>query len=304
VKHGAFDYFSGVCWFFGKTVYLGLNKTVPVGLISNNWGGTMIEEWIPQSDELPCHTWSAPTTAILYNAMITPYTVGPMAMTGFTWYQGEANVRGDPEAPDANCNYTCLQNNLIQRWRSDFKQPEAFFGVVQLSTWRSAPQLLAVIRDQQLASETTIANFAYATNADHGAADNIHPPYKQYPGTRLGNAALSMVYAKKINWRSPRYASAKQTGPGQVRVTLADVQAGLVMNTAPNSNALPHCDAWNAATPRTCAWAELQFNDELKSWVNATVSLTSDKVGMVLSAPVPHGATEVSLPPMDGVRYP
>jgi hypothetical protein len=42
-----------------------------------------------------------------YNAMIAPYTVGPMAVTGFTWYQGESDLGGDATLPEQNNNYTC-----------------------------------------------------------------------------------------------------------------------------------------------------------------------------------------------------
>ena len=49
------------------------------GLISSNWGGT------------PVQVWEA-NTGSLYNSMIAPFTVGPMALTGATWYQGESNV--------------------------------------------------------------------------------------------------------------------------------------------------------------------------------------------------------------------
>lgn len=44
---GMFTYFSSVCWFFGRNVADGLNNEVPIGLISNNWGGTRIELWQP-----------------------------------------------------------------------------------------------------------------------------------------------------------------------------------------------------------------------------------------------------------------
>ena len=37
---GGFGYFSAVCWFFGKGIHDGLGGAVPIGLISNNWGGT------------------------------------------------------------------------------------------------------------------------------------------------------------------------------------------------------------------------------------------------------------------------
>ena len=83
----AFNYFSAVCWFFGKNVYDGLGGNVPVGLVSNNWGGTRVEQWTPPQSTAECGHASS---GELYNAMIVPYTVGPMAVSGFTWYQGES----------------------------------------------------------------------------------------------------------------------------------------------------------------------------------------------------------------------
>ena len=43
--NGRFGQFSSVCWFFGKQIYEKLNKTVPIGLVSDNWGGTPVESW-------------------------------------------------------------------------------------------------------------------------------------------------------------------------------------------------------------------------------------------------------------------
>jgi sialate O-acetylesterase len=43
----AWDSFSAVCWLFGRDVHDGLQGKVPIGLISSNYGGTPIEDWVP-----------------------------------------------------------------------------------------------------------------------------------------------------------------------------------------------------------------------------------------------------------------
>ena len=81
----AFGYFSAVCWVFGREVFDALGGTVPIGLISSNWGGTPVEHWTTPATLQACNVSTVDSK--LYNAMIHPYTVGPMALVGFTWYQ-------------------------------------------------------------------------------------------------------------------------------------------------------------------------------------------------------------------------
>ena len=167
VVNGKFDYFSAVCWFFGKNVYDKLGGTVPIGLVSDNWGGTRVEQWTTPESTAHCGHKS---TGELYNAMIVPYSVGPMALSGFTWYQGESDLGGSSAgvAPwgAANNNYvsaitpclvchrlalhltqryclqSCTQTAMIEQWRKMFEVPSAFYAIVQLSTWFADPQLL------------------------------------------------------------------------------------------------------------------------------------------------------------------
>jgi sialate O-acetylesterase len=60
--------------------------------------------------------------------MIVPYTVGPMALTGFTWFQGESNA-GQPDV------YACMFPAMINLWRKSFANPTAWFGFVHLEPW-------------------------------------------------------------------------------------------------------------------------------------------------------------------------
>lgn len=86
-----FGFFSAVCWLHGKAIHDATGA--PVGLISSNWGGTEIELWSPPSALAACNkTGGSP----LYNAMIAPYTVGPMALSGMLWYQGDLSATPCP----------------------------------------------------------------------------------------------------------------------------------------------------------------------------------------------------------------
>jgi hypothetical protein len=101
-----FDYFSAVCWFFGKNVHDGLGGKVPIGLVSNNWPGTKVEQWtLPETTTQCGHT----STGELYNAMIVPYTVGPMAVSGFTWCKFSHRCCVLPHTRARQEALTCIQ---------------------------------------------------------------------------------------------------------------------------------------------------------------------------------------------------
>eukprot|EP00966_Prymnesium_polylepis_P109307 2530265-Prymnesium_polylepis.2 len=136
--HTLFSTFSAVCWFFGHEVSLKLSPTgeVPVGLISNNWGGTKVDVWSPAAAYDKCNRTDLPIHGgPMYNAMILPYAQGPMALSGFIFYQGEA----DTENATTAARYSCLFPEMISAWRDAFRAPSAFFGFVQLSTWCALP---------------------------------------------------------------------------------------------------------------------------------------------------------------------
>ena len=94
---GAFGAFSAVCWLFGRELSDRLGASIPIGLINNNVGGTLIEKWLPPEDLAACETAGGPTplppwagnqTVVdsrLWSSMITPYTAGPMALSGIAW---------------------------------------------------------------------------------------------------------------------------------------------------------------------------------------------------------------------------
>ena len=234
-----FGYFSAVAWFFGKRLHDALNGTVPIGLISANWGGTPLESWATAGAFDACGGYkgcrvcrcAAPASGgrgngALYNSIIAPFAHGPMALSGFLWYQGEANTGTLACAR----SYACLFPAMITGWRTAFNAPDAFFGFAQLSTFGCLPSPgwtlpLAVpqLRDAQMAAKG-IPNVGFVTNADLGAGCNVHPPRKEGVGTRLANAALAIVHNNTaLPWRSPSYNRMAAAAVGDLGVVVASL---------------------------------------------------------------------------------
>lgn len=257
-------------------------------MISSNWGGTRIEEWITQDSLATCLPKGK--AGGHYNAMINPYVVGPMALTGFAWYQGEQNTR-DQAAADS---YACLFPEMITAWRKSFRDPNAFFGFVQISTWCNWGLGVPELREAQLAA-ASLNNVGFATNADHGAGCNIHPSDKQYIGARLGDAALALEYNQNIAWKSPSYSSAEvdMSNSDVVSVTIAlqDVsKQGLTTDIYPYNYAHmspEQCVEHNANNTLVCAWAAVQLASG--EWVNATVNVDTSGKALTLTAPLSKG---------------
>ena len=240
--------FSAVCWLFGREISTELSPSgeVPIGLISNNWGGTKVEVWTPASAFTKCNR--SGDDGPMYNAMILPCkrnssllrlpqepqrnrcadATGPMALSGVAWYQGEANTANKTTAEQ----YACLFPQMITAWRDAFAAPSLFFGFVQLSTWCALPpESLPQLREAQMAA-LSLPNVGFSTNADHGMGCTIHPAAKQYTSVRLARSALALHYKKDIAWRSPTYKSAQpqpstaESKTASLVVTLNDVGSG------------------------------------------------------------------------------
>lgn len=128
----------------------------------------------------------------LYNAMIHP--LFHYQIKGMLWYQGESNV-GKPD------EYYALMNELIQNWRTGFKNAELPFYYVQLANFLEAKEMpvesnWAALRQQQL-DMLKIPNTGMAVSIDIGEWNDIHPLNKKDVGERLALHALKNQYAKK-----------------------------------------------------------------------------------------------------------
>ena len=325
-----FGYFSAVCYVFGRRLADSLRSathppplkppfagtagggvtrtegtggppsragTVPIGLISSNWGGTAIEAWSP-ADAFPVCNRSE-DSGVLYNAMIHPLTVGPLSLSGLIWYQGEQNTADERAARD----YACLFPAMIRSWRAALRRPDLFFGFVQLSTWCPPnPAGLASMRAAQM-SALALSNVGYATNADHGFGCNIHPPSKQFCAERLATAALDIVYKQPGRvWRGPTVdvgaardvgmhwsASCTASGQATVRLPLTNT-SGRPLELRQPSNVIAglDCAALNRKIGGTCAW--LNVSGLMRSRPTSDVGNATEGGAASAGAAVPFAA--------------
>ena len=153
IGNGDFTYFSALCYFFARDLQEALGEpTVPIGAISSNWGGTCLSSWTPAdgSAVADCGVSGTSGHSNLYDGLIAPLALGPMAIDGFLWSQGEC---------DADCNntayYRCAFPRFINDWRKKFDALDAFFSFQVLPAYvndsgRFNPYSLPYERSAQL----------------------------------------------------------------------------------------------------------------------------------------------------------
>ncbi len=163
------------------------------------------------------------TPTALYNGMIAPLI--NYSVKGCIWYQGETNIGR------AN-QYLLIMQSLIANWRATWHQPEMPFYYVQLAPyWYNDQQAtnLAELRESQSKLLGT-PHTGMAVTLDAGSIFNIHPPYKQKVGERLGLLALTKTYGLNLPCTGPLPTSIVQNRH-QVRILFAphSISGGLVL---------------------------------------------------------------------------
>jgi len=283
------QYQTAVGWLWARGIYDQIK--VPIGLVNNNWGGTSIQQWSSPDALKACGQTGSGN---LWNAMIVPYVTGPFTFRGAVWYQGEANV-------GAADYYTCAFPAMISDWRAKFQNTNNFwFGFVQLAGYNyGAGPAPGDLRTAQLAA-LTLPAVGYSTAIDVGTWNDIHPKDKQTVASRLVNAALQQVYGRSIAWQFPRYASATAATSGttitvNVRFQSGTIGTGLTTDVPSYASACQANVCVSGLTPDECGFPTIQVNNSAQTVLNATLTLSSDKQGVVLTATAPTtGLTAIS----------
>jgi sialate O-acetylesterase len=298
VGNDDFTYFSALCYLFGRTTQEALaadgSPTMPMGLISSNWGGTCLSSWTPADGTAArdCGMSGTSGHANLYDGLISPLVQGPMAVDGFLFSQGEC---------DADCNntayYACAFPRFIEDWRGKFgkKPDEGFFSFQLLPAYvndsgRFNPFSLPYERQSQLRGLAAGGPVHVANTIDLGDAlapyGSVHPRNKQEVARRMSVAAQALLYGDAtVPYLAPTYssASASTNAAGDVTVTITFAPV------PPSSGALSlrpaACPAGVGGLPASeCSWFEIMTADG--AWHNATgVALTADATRLVLTAP-------------------
>jgi len=219
--------FTAVGFYFAREI---LQKTgVPIGIVDDNWSGSLIEPWIaPEGITMvpeitPAGEWSG-----MYNAMIAPIVRFPIK--GALWYQGEQNgVEGE--------SYYHKMRALVGGWRKKWGQGDFPFYFVQLAAFQEVTEDPAggngftKLREAQFKS-LTIPNTGMAVIIDTLPLDqiyNIHPQNKYDVGTRLAFWALGRDYGQKQQVVSGPIFKALKIDGGRARLAFDYLGTGLMV---------------------------------------------------------------------------
>jgi sialate O-acetylesterase len=222
----ALNKFSAIGFFFARDLQRALN--VPVGIVGSYWGGSRLEQWIPEEafTRLPAFANEAAASPFrvdgravgdYFKSMIRD--LAPFTLRGMLWYQGESNII----ASNDGVRYADKLQALVEFWRSLWKDQDLPFYQVQIAPFlytsrkadyladRSAlvvhgpDELPKLWEAQMLATRIPDVEIVPTTDLDSNFS-NIHPSGKRTVGQRLTNLALTKAYGQTTPaWEGPLF---------------------------------------------------------------------------------------------------
>jgi sialate O-acetylesterase len=141
-----------------------------------------------------------------------PARLGPFALRGVLWYQGESNSL----EPWRVAQHEKLFPLLVRDWRVQWGRPRLPFLYCQLSSISTNAGYKAgcwpEFRDQQRRFLDVIPDTAMAVTSDLGHPTDVHPRNKREVGRRLALAVLARVYGRAGEGSGPLIATATRRG--------------------------------------------------------------------------------------------
>ena len=204
--------FSAAGYFFAKNLNHDLN--VPVGVVCAAVSGSRIEPWIPEAafNDSPYFKRVSKDSAKVsgadgkfWNRMISP--LAPLAIRGFLWYQGEANMT-------ETVSYIHKMQLLINSWRNAWNEATMPFYYVQIVPYYYSkmdpktvipPQTLPRFWEAQSMVQNIPNTGMIITTDLNDDPKNLHPTFKWEIGRRLELLALAKTYKKPVMYSGPVY---------------------------------------------------------------------------------------------------
>ncbi|MCF0177345.1 MAG: sialate O-acetylesterase, partial [Bacteroidales bacterium] len=218
--------FSATGFFFGQALSQALGY--PIGLISCNWSGSFVEDWMSKEliEKYPSQTvFGAERTKAFTNywyGMLEPTT--NYTIKGMIWYQGESNV-GSPD-------YTERLAAAVAMWKERFGLEKMPFYQVELAPFsynQGYEDKCPYLREQQYKAGKVIPDGGMISTYDLAyptEATNIHPARKRDVGRRLAYTALSKAYGNGQLVEGPVYKSMSVDENGVAVVSFDNVPNG------------------------------------------------------------------------------
>ena len=163
-------------------------------------------------------TGNQQTPTKLYNGML--YAHIPFAIRGAIWYQGESNRADGMLYVDKT---QALLNGWHKLWGYDF--PFYFVQIAPYQYGNEDPAVLARFWEAEAEIVKAIPKTGMAVVSDYTTLDNIHPPNKEIPGTRLALLAEANDYGMDVVCTGPVFK--KMTPKGSVLKVTFDSAQGL-----------------------------------------------------------------------------
>ena len=220
---------SACAYYFAESLNRILD--VPVGIIHSSWGGSLLEEWMPDESIKQFNDIKFETIAQLsrkasqdYNGMIYPllnYTI-----RGFIWNQGESQVFiGD---------YSHAKHfaSFLQAWRKAFNQGDLPMYCVEIPGYNYGDvngTMAPIVRESQWQGADMAGNCYVISTSDlikPGMEHIIHGSIKQPIGERLAFMAAAKTYGlPNMACDYPRFKSMEVHGK-QATLTFTGIGAG------------------------------------------------------------------------------